>query len=89
MPKQPLQLASGEETWLGRWSDKPTLQPTVAFFGLANQAIDSSFMPEGSTGPKCARETRLGRKVAIKVLPESFVSDPERQYSRSRTCSRG
>ncbi len=31
-----------------------------------------------------AQDTRLGRKVAIKVLPAEFASDPERLAASSR-----
>ncbi len=33
-------------------------------------------------------DTRLGRKVAIKVLPLEFASDPERLAHRQRTSAR-
>ena len=34
-----------------------------------------------------AKDTRLGREVAIKVLPEHFAADAER-LRRSRSCDR-
>jgi serine/threonine protein kinase len=35
-----------------------------------------------------AHDTKLGRDVAIKVLPESFAHDPERlsRFQRERKC---
>jgi len=37
-----------------------------------------------------ARDTKLGRDVAIKILPQIFTSDPERlaRSSAKRECSR-
>jgi serine/threonine protein kinase len=36
-----------------------------------------------------ARDTRLGRDVAIKILPDSFANDPDRlaAFSGKRRCS--
>jgi hypothetical protein len=37
----------------------------------------------------CARDTKLNRDVAIKVLPDLFAADPgSRGSSASRSCSR-
>jgi serine/threonine protein kinase len=38
----------------------------------------------------CARDTRLHRDVAMKVLPELFASDLERlvRFDREHSCSR-
>jgi serine/threonine protein kinase len=35
----------------------------------------------------CARDTTLGRQVAIKILPDAFASDPERlaRFEREAT----
>ena len=37
-----------------------------------------------------ARDTKLGRDVAIKVLPATFAADPERlaRFEREARCSR-
>ena len=37
-----------------------------------------------------ARDTKLGRDVAIKVLPDAFTTDPERRarFEREARCSR-
>ena len=37
-----------------------------------------------------ARDSKLGRSVAIKVLPEAFAADPDRvpRFEREAKCSR-
>jgi serine/threonine protein kinase len=37
-----------------------------------------------------AHDTKLGRDVALKILPESFTHDPEpsRDFGAKRRCSR-
>lgn len=54
--------------------------PLTSGTRLGPYEIQSQLGAGGMGDVYCARDTRLGRNVAIKVLPQSFASDTERLH---------
>ena len=57
--------------------------PLTAGTRLASYEVLSPLGAGGMGEVFCARDTSLGREVAIKVLPDAFSADPERWLDSS------
>ncbi len=71
------EAAESDGTWVGTITTEGNVTTVVNESGSVWGGT-ARLVEEASIGVEFGEDTRLGRKVAIKVLPEEYASDPER-----------